>query len=152
MESPRKATPKKEFPPDPAKEAFEGSSFTSENILVLAKMQADGKQINAASFKGTKFKLYEGGVKSEIDELAKRITKIYKRSNIEGTHTAKISLDAVSKELERDKVRSNPSTKDKLDAQIAEDFKKEKDEQYKNRPVLSVDTNKIEETIHTSER
>lgn len=68
--------PKKEIPPDIHK-AFQGTSFSDEDILSLATLLAEGKVINVASFTGVKHKLYEKGVKDEIQTAADRIKAIY---------------------------------------------------------------------------
>lgn len=139
----RSAKPQEDPPRRP--EAYEGESFTEEDILYFGKLLADGKSITVASFSGPKHKLYEGGAKKEIESTSKRITKIYKRANLEGTDTAKISMDAVVRKLARDEIRSSPKTKGKIDALKAEGFKKQRKAHKENQGTLSVDTDSLAE-------
>jgi hypothetical protein len=77
MEGPRKkVTAKQEIPPDIHK-AFQGATFSDEDVLSLATLLAQGKAIKEASFTKTKHKLYEEGVKAKIEIAAERIKAMY---------------------------------------------------------------------------
>lgn len=72
---PKKVT-KSEIPPDIHK-AYQGTSFSDEDLLSLATLLAQGKAIREASFTKAKQKLYEDGVKTKVQIAADRIKAMY---------------------------------------------------------------------------